>query len=311
MAEGLLGRLRAGLGRAREGLFGRIAAAVGGRRTLDAATLEQLEGILLGADVGVPETERLIAQLREAAAREHLAPDGVAERLRAEVAAALAGAARPIRRAEAPPTVVFLVGVNGTGKTTTAAKLAHSLQAGGARVLLGAADTFRAAAAEQLEVWAGRAGVALVRHAAGGDPAAVVFDAIAAGRARAADFVLCDTAGRLHNKQNLMAELQKMVRVAGRACPGAPHEVLLVLDASTGQNGLAQARVFTAAVAVTGLVLTKLDTTARGGIVLAIWRELRLPILWVGVGEGLEDLRPFDAEAFAAALLGSGEEGRP
>jgi fused signal recognition particle receptor len=304
MAETWMGRLRAGLARAREGLLGRIAAAVAGRRLLDAATLEELEGILLAADVGLAETERLVGRLREAAARERLRPEEVPERLRAEVAAALRGAARPLRLAPEPPTVVLIVGVNGTGKTTTVGKLAHRLRAEGRRVLLGAADTFRAAAAEQLQVWADRAGVDMVRHAPGGDPAAVVFDAISAGRARGADVVLCDTAGRLHNKAGLMAELQKMVRVAGRACPGAPHEVLLVLDASTGQNALAQARVFTEAASVTGLVLTKLDTTARGGIVLAVHRELGLPILYVGVGEGPEDLRPFDPEAFAAALLG-------
>ena len=301
---GVFGRLRAGLGRAREGLLGAISAAVSGRRVLDAATLEELESALLGADVGVAESERLIAALREAAARQRLGPDQVVPRLRQEIVASLAGASRPLRRASPAPTVVMLVGVNGTGKTTTAAKLAHRLKEDGCRVLLGAADTFRAAAAEQLGVWAERADVDLVRHAAGGDPAAVVFDAIAAGRARGADYVLCDTAGRLHNKQNLMAELQKIVRVAGRACPGAPHEVLLVLDGSTGQNALAQARVFLEAAAVSGVVLTKLDTTARGGIVLAVWRELRLPLLYAGVGEGMDDLRPFDAEGYAAALLG-------
>ncbi len=306
MGQGWMGRLRAGLGRAREGLLGAIASAVGTRRVLDAAALEGLEDALLGADVGVLDAEALIERLREAAARERLDADGVPERLRLEIAERLRGAVRPLRRAGEPPTVVLLVGVNGTGKTTTAAKLAHRLKADGDRVLLAAADTFRAAAAEQLAVWAGRVGVDLVRHAPGGDPAAVVFDAVAAGRARAMDFVLCDTAGRLQNKANLMAELQKMTRVAGRACPGAPHEVLLVLDAGTGRNGLQQARVFTETVAVTGLVLTKLDTTARGGIVLAVHRELGLPILYAGVGEGLDDLRPFDPDAFAAALLGAG-----
>ena len=225
------------------------------------------------------------------------------------MAASLAGAARPLTLAPSPPTVVLMVGVNGTGKTTTAAKLAHRLKGDGRRVLLAAADTFRAAAAEQLGIWAQRAGVDLVRHDSGGDPAAVVFDAVSAARARGTDVVICDTAGRLHNKANLMAELQKMVRVAARACPGAPHEVLLVLDASTGQNALIQARVFTEAVSVTGLILTKLDTTARGGIVLAVRRELGLPILFIGVGEGLDDLRPFDPPDFAAAVLG--EESAP
>jgi len=301
---GLFGRLRAGLGRARDGLFSSIQAVVGGRRTLDAATIEELEGVLLGADVGAAETERLIGALREAAERERLAPGDVAARLCALVATDLRDAVRPLQRASPAPTVVLMVGVNGNGKTTTTAKLAHALRAEGRTTLLAAADTFRAAAAEQLGVWAGRVGVDMVRHAAGGDPSAVIFDAVTAAQARGLDTVICDTAGRLHNKANLMAELQKMVRVAGRACPGAPHEVLLVLDASTGQNGLVQARVFTEAVAVTGLVLTKLDLTARGGIVLAVHRELGLPILYVGVGEGLGDLRPFDADAFAAAVLG-------
>lgn len=302
---GLFGRLRAGLGRAREGLFSRIQEAVGGGRRLDAATLEELEGILLSADVGAAETERLIDALREDVRRQRLRPEEVAPRLCALVAADLAGATRPLRRADPGPTVVLLVGVNGNGKTTTTAKLAHTLREQGRSTLLAAADTFRAAAAEQLGVWAERVGVDMVRHAAGGDPSAVIFDAVSAAAARGLDTVLCDTAGRLHNKANLMAELQKMVRVAGRACPGAPHEVLLVLDAATGQNGLVQARVFTEAVSVTGIVLTKLDLTARGGIVLAVHRELGLPILYAGVGEGLGDLRPFDPQAFAAAVLGT------
>ncbi len=303
--------MRAGLARARQGLLGRIAAAVSGHRTVSAGLLEELEGALLAADVGMPETMRLVGRLRELAAAGELFAEGVAATLRAEVARSLEGSSRPMRRAETPPSVVLLVGVNGSGKTTTAAKLAHALRGEGQRVLLGAADTFRAAAAEQLGIWAERAGVDMVRHAAGSDPSAVIYDAVAAARARGVDTVVCDTAGRLHNKANLMAELRKMVRVAGNACPGAPHEVLLVLDGSTGQNALVQAKVFTEAVGVTGLVLTKLDTSARGGIVLAVWRELGLPILWAGVGEGLEDLRPFDPEAFASALLGADGAGEP
>ena len=261
--------MRAGLARARQGLLGRIAAAVSGHRTVSAGLLEELEGALLAADVGMPETMRLVGRLRELAAAGELFAEGVAATLRAEVARSLEGSSRPMRRAETPPSVVLLVGVNGSGKTTTAAKLAHALRGEGQRVLLGAADTFRAAAAEQLGIWAERAGVDMVRHAAGSDPSAVIYDAVAAARARGVDTVVCDTAGRLHNKANLMAELRKMVRVAGNACPGAPHEVLLVLDGSTGQNALVQAKVFTEAVGVTGLVLTKLDTSARGGIVLA------------------------------------------
>ena len=304
MSEGLWGRIRSGLTRARQGVVGRIAAAISGHRTIDADLLEEIEGILLGADVGMPETARLVGVLREQARTSGLAPEGVRAALEAEVARTLAGAGRPLGRAPAPPTVILMVGVNGSGKTTTAAKLAHVLRGEGRSVLLGAADTFRAAAAEQLAVWADRVGVDLVRHAAGGDPAAVIYDAVSAARARGVDTVICDTAGRLHNKANLMAELHKMVRVAGNACPGAPHEVLLVMDGSTGQNALVQARVFAESAHVTGLVVTKLDTSARGGIVLAVRRELELPVLFLGVGEGLADLRPFDAEAYAAGLLG-------
>ncbi len=301
--SGWFGRLRVGLGRAREGLLGRISEVVGGRAAVDEETLEELEGVLLGADVGVAEVERLLQRLREAAARGRLQAQDVVPLLRRQMTEDLASAGRPLRRAPQGPTVVFLVGVNGSGKTTTAAKLAHHMGAEGNRVLLAAADTFRAAAAEQLALWAGRVGVDLVRHGHGGDPAAVVFDAVTAGVARGMDAVICDTAGRLHNKAHLMAELQKMVRIAGRACPGAPHEVLLVLDASTGQNALAQARVFTEAVAVTGLVLTKLDTSARGGFALAVHRDLGLPILYIGIGERVDDLRPFEPDAFSAALL--------
>ena len=305
MSEGLWGRMRAGLARAHQGVVGKIAAAISGHRTIDGDLLEEIEGVLLGADVGMPEAQRLIAVLREQARTAGLAPAGVLPALEAEVARTLAGAGRALRRADGPPTVILMVGVNGSGKTTSVGKLAQTLRGEGRSVLLGAGDTFRAAAAEQLGIWADRAGVEVVRHGAGGDPAAVIYDAVSAGRARGIDTVICDTAGRLHNKANLMAELQKMVRVAGNACAGAPHEVLLVIDGSTGQNALVQARTFAATAQVTGLVVTKLDTTAKGGIVLAVWRELGIPILFLGVGEGLEDLRPFDAAGYAAGLLGT------
>lgn len=282
--------------------MGRIQSALRGGR-LDQAALDEIEAALLQADVGAAETERLMSRLRVLAREERVGTTEVAALLQRELAAELAAAGRALRRAEQPPTVVLLVGVNGSGKTTTAGKLAWRLRAAGDRVLLAAADTFRAAAAEQLEAWARRVGADLVRHASGGDPAAVVFDAVTAARARGADVVICDTAGRLHNKAHLMAELQKIVRVAGRACPGAPHETLLVLDAGTGQNALQQARVFTESVAVSGLVLAKLDTSARGGAVLAVHRALGLPVLFTGLGEGPDDLEPFDPPAFAAALL--------
>jgi fused signal recognition particle receptor len=299
-----MARLWGGLERARAGLWGRIQGVLGGGR-LDPASLEEIEEILLGADVGAEETERLLARLRELARQERAGAAEVGALLRRELGAALAGAERSLAEAPEPPTVVLVVGVNGSGKTTTAAKLAHRLRRDGRRVLLAAADTFRAAAADQLAVWAERAGVELVRHGEGGDPAAVVFDAVRAAQARRHDYVVVDTAGRLHNKAHLMQELAKVVRVAGRAQPGAPHEVLLVLDGSTGQNAIRQAQAFTEAVGVTGLVVTKLDTSAKGGALLAIHRALRLPVLFVGVGEGLEDLEPFRAEAFAAALVGA------
>ncbi len=206
-------------------------------------------------------------------------------------------------KAATAPRVIFIVGVNGTGKTTTIGKLANRLKKEGGTVILGAADTFRAAAIEQLEVWARRAGVDLIKQKPGADPAAVVFDAVTAARARSADAVIIDTAGRLHTKSNLMAELEKMKRTAAKLVPGAPHDILLVMDATTGQNGLSQAREFTSHVGVTGIVLTKLDGTAKGGIVVAIARELGLPIRFVGTGEQLDDLVPFDAQTYANSLF--------
>jgi fused signal recognition particle receptor len=298
-----LERLRGGLRKTRQGLAERLGEALRGRSAVDESVYAGLEEALLGADVGLAVTERLLARLRERVREERAGPEAVPELLRSEVARALAPARGQLRLAEPGPTVVLFVGVNGVGKTTTVAKVAHWLQGEGHRVLVAAADTFRAAAVEQLTAWAARLGVDVVHHGAGADPGAVVFDAIAAGRARGVDAVLCDTAGRLHTKANLMEELRKVARVAGRALPGAPHHSLLVLDATTGQNALQQARVFAEAVPLTGLVLTKLDGTARGGVVLAVAEAMRLPILFVGVGETADDLRPFDPEAFAAALI--------
>ncbi len=295
--------MQAGLGRAREGLLGRISAVVSGRAYLDAETLEELEGILLGADTGPAEAEYLLAGLRTALAQRKVPASEIPTVLEREVRRGLEGAARELARAPQGPTVVLLVGVNGTGKTTTAGKLAARLSQQGNRVLLASGDTFRAAAGEQLAIWAQRSGAELVAHKPGGDPAAVIFDAVSAGVSRGCDYVIADTAGRLHTKVNLMSELRKIVRVAGRACPGAPHEVLLVLDGTTGQNGVQQARAFGEAVPLSGMVLTKLDGTARGGIVLAVHRAFGLPILFVGVGEAVDDLVPFDPEAFAAAVL--------
>jgi fused signal recognition particle receptor len=301
---GLVDRLRGGLARTREALNTPIEDLVRGRRPLDSAALESVEEALIAADMGLPAVDEAMAVLRERSGA--IASGGLPamrQLLGEEIRRALerpAGAA-PF---SARPWVVFMVGVNGAGKTTTIGKLAAGWSAEGRSVLVCAADTFRAAAAEQLEVWASRAGAAFHRGAEGADPSAVLTDALRSARARGADAVLVDTAGRLHTKSNLMAELAKMARVAGREVPGAPHETLLVLDATVGTNGLAQGREFAKAGGVTGLVLTKLDGTAKGGVAVAVVRELGVPIRYVGVGEKAEDLLPFDARAFAASLVG-------
>jgi fused signal recognition particle receptor len=301
---GLVDRLRGGLARTREALTTPIEDLVRGRRPLDAAALESVEEALIAADLGLPAVEEAMAVLRERSGE--IASGGVAamrQALGEEMRRALERPAGPAPFSTRP-WVVFVVGVNGAGKTTTIGKLAAGWTAEGRSVLLCAADTFRAAAAEQLEVWASRAGAAFHRGAEGADPSAVLTDALRSARARGTDAVLVDTAGRLHTKSNLMAELGKMARVAGREVPGAPHETLLVLDATVGSNGLAQGREFAKAGGVTGLVLTKLDGTAKGGIAVAVVRELGVPIRYVGVGEKVEDLLPFDAADFSASLVG-------
>jgi len=300
-------KLRAGLGRTRELLTEGIAR-VAARGRLDDATLEELEGVLLQADVGVATTEKLLERLRERARSEGGAAGRVSEILREEVVALLAPHAPVHAEPSAKPWVVLVVGVNGTGKTTSIGKLAHRYAQDGRKVLVVAADTFRAAANEQLEIWAGRAGVDIVRSTTGADPAAVAFDGVSAAMARGTDVVLVDTAGRLQTKSNLMEEVRKIHRVIGRKLPGAPHETLLVLDATTGQNALSQAREFGQALGVTGLVLAKVDGTARGGAVLAIADQYEIPVRHLGVGESLEDLVDFDPEEFARAMVGE-EEG--
>ncbi|MFA7330862.1 MAG: signal recognition particle-docking protein FtsY [Candidatus Delongbacteria bacterium] len=298
----LLKRLSQAMTRTREELGGRLRELLGTGRRVDAAMLDELEEILLSADLGLDTTEKVIEALRQRIRGDADTP--LEQLIEEELLALLHGATAELRQpAPGEPRVVLVVGVNGSGKTTTAAKLAARGKAEGRSVLLVAADTFRAAAAEQLEVWAGRAGVDLVRAAAGADPAAVAFDGLSAALARGHDLVLVDTAGRLHNKKNLMLELDKITRVLSRKVPTAPHEVLLVLDGTTGQNALSQARIFTEATGVTGLVLTKLDGTARGGIALAIHQELGIPVRWIGVGEQLQDLEPFDASLYARALF--------
>ena len=266
------------------------------RATTAADTVEAVEDALISADVGLPATERIMTAVRQQSG------GSVKERVAGEVRRILTGV--PIPPAPATrPFVVLVVGVNGTGKTTTVGKLANFYKASGRSVLVCAADTFRAAAVEQLVVWTERAGVELVRAQSGADPAAVTFDAVSAAKARGRDIVIVDTAGRLHTRANLMAELDKIRRVVQRVVPDAPHEVLLVLDATVGQNGLVQAREFLSVAGVTGIVLTKLDGTAKGGVAIAIAHELRLPIRFVGLGEGLDDLAPFDADAYVEALF--------
>ncbi len=304
MGKGLLSRLREGLARTRQGLADRVRGLLTGRSAIDDDLYEELEAVLLQADVGVETTIKLVEGLRERVRRDRVRdPEAVMPLLKEEMAAILGGAPPGLNLAADKPAVIMVVGVNGTGKTTSTGKLAHRLRAEGKKVLLGAADTFRAAAAEQLAVWAERTGAEIVRHGEGADPAAVAFDAVRAARARGIDVVLLDTAGRLHTKANLMEELKKVRRVMAREIPGAPHEVLLVLDATTGQNALQQARLFTEAVSVTGIVLTKLDGTAKGGIVLAIQDELGIPVKFIGLGEGAEDLRPFEPADFLEALF--------
>ncbi len=270
-------------------------------RELDPAFYDDVEETLLQADLGVQTTDAVLARLKDQARMGARAPDAARQALR-EILMASLGSGAPLALAP-PPAVVMLLGVNGSGKTTTVGKLAHRLRGEGRKVLLAAGDTFRAAAADQLQVWATRAGADLIRHREGADPAAVAYDAAQAARARHADVLIVDTAGRLHTKTNLMEELKKIDRVVRRELPGSPVEALLVLDATTGQNGIAQAREFQAALPVTGVVLTKLDGTARGGVVVAITQELGLPVKLVGLGERIEDLQPFDPAAFIDGLL--------
>jgi fused signal recognition particle receptor len=304
VANSFLDRFKKGLSRTRDILNADVGDLLRGRRPLEPGDLDAIEEALLAADMGVPAVQEAMEVLR-ARSREVWTDGREAMRglLRDELRRQLEGPAA-VARTAARPWVVFLVGVNGVGKTTTIGKLASAERAAGRSTLMVAADTFRAAAAEQLQVWAERTGAAFHRGAEGADPSAVLTDGLRAARSRGHDTVLVDTAGRLHTKGNLMAELAKMSRVAAREVPGAPHETLLVLDATLGGNALAQAREFAKAGGVTGLVLTKLDGTAKGGVAVAVVRELGVPIRHVGVGESVEDLVPFDAASFADALVG-------
>jgi len=300
----LLERLKSGVQKTRTGLVSALEDAIQGKKVIDADLIDELEFTLISADIGVAATEEILGRIRQRVER-HQLHDAAALRglIREHLLEILQASERAPALVANPPAVVLVVGVNGSGKTTTIGKLARRFKDEGRSTLLCAADTFRAAAIEQLEIWGERTGTAVIRQGPGSDPSAVLFDALHAARARKVDCVIVDTAGRLQTKENLMAELQKMSRTAKKVIPEAPHEVLLVLDATTGQNGLEQARKFTETSGVTGIVLTKLDGTAKGGIVVAIARELNLPIRYVGVGEKAEDLLPFDAEKFIESLF--------
>ncbi|HYL92886.1 MAG TPA: signal recognition particle-docking protein FtsY [Alphaproteobacteria bacterium] len=293
--------------RTRESLGARLNEVVALTRSVDRSTLDELEAILISADLGAKTTARILGSLREKADRKQVKDTSELKRLIQQQITEILTAApqRSSHPAAGDPEVIMVVGVNGTGKTTTIGKLAHALRAEGKSVLLCAADTFRAAAIEQLEIWGTRTGTEVIKSKPGGDPASVLFEALTAAKARHVDYVIVDTAGRLHTKASLMAELEKMKRTAQRIIPGAPHQVLLVMDATTGQNGLQQARLFTESVAVTGIVLTKLDGTAKGGVVVAISGELGLPVSYVGVGEKVGDLLPFNAQNFVESLFAS------
>ncbi len=298
-------RFREGLTRTRDNLTGKIDGLVSRHTGIDDDLFDELEEVLIEADMGPETSVALVDEVRQRVRRDKVKdPLRVREILKEEIRRLLGEQTPSLQANGFSPAVILVVGVNGAGKTTTIGKLAHRYKQEGRRVLIAAADTFRAAAAEQLEIWAGRAGVEIIRHGEGADPAAVAYDAVKAARSRSTDVLVIDTAGRLQTKTNLMEELKKIGRVVGRECPGAPHEVLLVLDATTGQNGVSQAKLFKEAVAVTGVVLTKLDSTARGGVVVSISRDLALPVKLVGVGEGMEDLQPFDAQAYVDGLLG-------
>jgi fused signal recognition particle receptor len=300
----LLERLKSGVQKTRAGLVTRLEDMLQGAKQIDADLLDELEFTLISSDIGVRTTEEILDRIRERVDRSLVGDAAELEGLiREHLLEILQASERPMPRVAEPPAVVLVVGVNGSGKTTTIGKLAHRFRAEQRGVLLCAADTFRAAAIEQLEIWGQRTGTDVVRQQQGSDPSAVLFDALQSARARKTDYVIVDTAGRLQTKTNLMAELEKMRRTAARVIPGAPHEVLLVMDATTGQNGLEQARKFTETSGVTGIVLTKLDGTAKGGIVVAIARELNIPIRYVGIGEKADDLLPFDAEKFIASLF--------
>jgi fused signal recognition particle receptor len=302
---GFLDRMKQAVTRTRENLTERIEEIVAFNKEIDRNTLDELEATLIAADLGTTTTHEVLEKLRDKADRKQINDVTELKRLLKEELLAILNSAgtQPVTSVDGEPEVILVVGVNGTGKTTTIGKLAQVFRSDGKTVLMCAADTFRAAAIEQLEVWGQRTGTEVIKTKPGGDPSAVLYDALQAAKSRNTDYVIVDTAGRLHTKTNLMSELEKMRRTAGRIVPGAPHETLLVMDATTGQNGLQQARLFTQSAGVTGIVLTKLDGTAKGGVVVAISRELGLPVRYVGVGEKTSDLLPFNPQEFVDSLF--------
>ena len=308
---GFFDKLKKGLNKTRENLTNKIEKLVIGYADIDDDLLDELEETLIMADVGVQTTEKLMEAVRKGIKKKEInSPQDLRPFLAKEITAILTSSEENDRTRVAAdgPTVLLVIGVNGAGKTTTIGKLSAYYKERGKSVMLAAADTFRAAAIDQLEVWGNRTGAQVIKHEEGSDPAAVAFDAVKAAKARGIDVLIVDTAGRLQTKSNLMQELEKIGRVIGREISGAPHETLLVLDATTGQNAISQAELFTKAAPITGVVLTKLDGTAKGGVVIGIKSQLAMPVKWIGVGEGVEDLRPFVAEDFAKALLGEGDE---
>ncbi len=299
---GFFSKIKEGLKKTRDSVVGQIDSMLKSFTKIDEALFEELEELLVMGDVGVHTSQRITQQLRERVKKEGVTDPLEIHRLLEETVAEILRGGQALK-IETKPLVVLVIGVNGVGKTTTIGKLAHQLKSDGKRVVLAAADTFRAAAIEQLQIWAQRSGCDIVKQSEGSDPAAVVFDAISSAKAKGLDVIICDTAGRLHNKKHLMDELAKISRIIDRELPDADKEILLVLDATTGQNAVNQAREFKNAAGITGIVLTKLDGTAKGGVVLAIREELDVPVKYIGVGEQIDDLQPFDADDFAKALF--------
>ncbi len=301
---GFFDKLKAGLEKTRKGFTEKIEQLIGGYAKIDDDFLEELEAVLLSADVGVATTTILMKEIRQGIKDKEInTPDDLKPFMEKKISALLQEEVRQTSTLDNPPMVIMIVGVNGVGKTTTIGKLGQYYKEQGKKVLLAAGDTFRAAAIDQLEIWGQRIGADVIKHTEGSDPAAVAFDAVQSAKARKADVLIIDTAGRLHTKSNLMEELKKIRRVIQKEITSAPHETLLVLDATTGQNAINQAKIFGQAAELSGVVLTKLDGTAKGGVVVAIKTELNIPVKWIGVGEGINDLRPFNSNEFAQALF--------